>query len=442
MEDCAAARSHLEKCLTVWSGSGERHFQAARCSWREGDPDSAEQHLRLASRAGWPRPAVNLEQYFIDAQRGLTPDLERILGEMLTEAHAKKDDELKAVIAEASLLGFVRAGNIEEAEFAARGLVSWRPEHWRPHWLLGRVRAYTSSDAAREAFDRSLALYPNQPAVHFWLAKYHAERGRPKEAREHFKASGRELDTDAESSFVAARIHFLSGETSEAIECLGRVLADQRFPQGPALALRSVLALEENKLDDASAWLMKAQALAPFHPEVLDAEIVMATRQGDKERLKQCQQRQKQQQERRDQLPGLYKKLNALRYQPRANTEERAELKYQLGATLFQLGEDETAVQWLESALRDNPEHAGAREALMEFHKRVRGQDASRGQNGSAAQGARPWDAEKSGISRASEGKKSERRLPLPDSASSQGSSGISSPPARVAKAGMISAAE
>src|SRR5207248_297216 len=123
------------------------------------------------------------------------------------------------------------------------------------------------------------------------------------------------------------------GEWHKARNSLDHVLADTSVPQGPALALRGLVALEENAPAEAATWLDKAEAVAPFHPDVIDARTVVATRQGDKQRITNYQERKKKYLERAGQISTLYQKLNAVRRHPLATPQQRAEIAFELGTT-------------------------------------------------------------------------------------------------------------
>lgn len=370
-QDCELAQKHLKKCISVWSDSSQKHFELARCCWREGDFDGAETNLRKAARFGWPKRAIEVENIFIRAQVALDQDLEAALVDLVRSAKKNKDLDLQAIAVEASAVAYLRAGRFEEAARAARVLISLHTNPWRPHRIHGQVLEHLSPDSARDEYDRSLALKSDQPRVHLWLAKYHAGASRPKEALEHLKGTHHPTAPDPETHLVAARAHYLLGEWPQTRVHLEPVLAQEGPPQAGPLALRGLLELQENGPEAAAPWMAKAEVLAPKHPEVLDALAALANRQGDKERISHYQKRKQEFLEGAIRVDELQKKLAALTSEANPDAAKLLEASYQLGAGLFQIGEDATAVKWMESVVRRDPSHTQAHQALAEYYLRV-----------------------------------------------------------------------
>lgn len=370
-DDCAAARPHLEKCLSVWQRSAHHHFEAARCAWREDDVDAAEKHLRLASRLNWPGQAVEIESVFIRVQYGQSPATEAALKEVIQIGKKDPNTKLLAPALEALTLGLLRTGRYLDAELPARLLTHEFPDSWRAHWLLGRALEKPLPASAFEAYQRSLELKPYQPKVHFWLAKFHAENGRAKEAQTHLRRSNREDAEDADTRMVHARIAYRLGDWAAARTALDQALKAGLAQPGPALALRGLVELEDGSPQEAAAWLAKAQARAPNDTEVIDALAALATRQGDQAKMKQFQERRRQFQEQADQLLDLQKKLVELQRQSKADPAEKRAIAFKVGKAMFEVGMDDVAVQWLIRVLREEPGHHEAHKLLAEYYERI-----------------------------------------------------------------------
>lgn len=370
-QDCAQALPHLKKCLNVWPASAEHHFAAARCSWREGALDDAEFHLQEAARLGWASKELDVEGLLIQAQRDFNRALESSLTELYTFAKDSQDGPLASAILEALVLALLRAERLEEAAELAQLLADRHPDHWRVHALHGRANAVIDTDAAAKAYHRSLELKLDQPNVQLWLGTYYARYGQPQAALQFLQIYQRGRPEDVEANLGLARAHHQLGQWPDARAALERVLAQTGDKNARALALRGLLELEEHGPDQAAPWLAKAEALAPFHPDIIDALTAAALRQADQAQVDRCHARKKQFEKHFDELRAHQKKMSELARQRPPNPAEVQETAYQLGMALFHVGDDDGAVKWMDSLLRTAPHHARAHQALAEYYWRV-----------------------------------------------------------------------
>jgi Tfp pilus assembly protein PilF len=370
--------------LSVWQSSAHHHFEAARCAWREADLVGAEQHLRQASRRNWPGQAVEIESVFIRAQLGPSPNTESALKEIIQIGKKDPNTKLLAPALEALELSLLRAGRYLEAEMPARILVKEFPDSWRSHWLLGRALEKPLPDAAFEAYERSLELKPDQPKVHFWLAQFHAENGRPKEAHAHLQKSNRDRAEDGDTWMVRARIAYRQADWPAARKALDQALRAGVARPGPALALRGLVELEEDSPQEAAIWLAKAQARSPNDIDVIDALAALATRQGDQKKMKHYQERRGRFQEQAASLADLQKTLVELQNQPKSDPAEMRALAFKIGAAMFDVGIDDQAVHWMTMVLRQEPNHPAAHQALAEYYERIDEPEKAKAHRGQA----------------------------------------------------------
>lgn len=365
-QDCAQAQVHLENCLRVWPDSARLQFEMARCSWREGDPDAADRHLREAARLGWPIKAIDAESMLIEAQLGLLPALEASLAEMLKFAQVH-DAELEALVLEALVLGLLRAGRPAESASMAKTLVDRDAGRWRSHRLLGQALEQQQPDPAAEAYLRSVELRPNQPKVHRWLALHQARAGNPRETLDHLRAAGAH---DVETWLAEAKARLLLGQLAEARSALDRAWRDGADQHPWAWTLRGRLELDERGPAEAAPWLAQAEAAAPYHRETVDALIALAAREGCTEKVQHFQQRKQQSKAAAEEAKLLSKKMDGLYRQADASRQDKEATAFRLGELMFLTDHDEAGVIWMQSVLADNPDHPGAHRALAEYYQR------------------------------------------------------------------------
>jgi Tfp pilus assembly protein PilF len=372
--DCARAREHLEHVVSVWPwrDSARRHFELARCSWRENDPEAASRHLHEAARLGWPTRDVDREGLLIEAQQGLTPDMFVTLADLVKTVQAGDDRAQAALVLEAVVLAHLRARRLPEAAEFATILAKEEPDFWRAQLLLARSLEMYDQGAAADRYRRSLELKADQPQVHRWLGCYLASTDFSREALEHLRAAGPLDPGDVAANLAAAQAHHRLGELREARAALNRVLNRASPPQPQALALAGLLDLDEFGVSEAEARLAKAEALAPRHPDIIDALGVLARRQGNAEKIRHYDQLKKNYQRlAKEEAPTLRKKIDQLYRQLRPDPAELQSAAFRLGAVYFEVGQDELGQKWMESVLADNPGHFEAHQALAAYYERI-----------------------------------------------------------------------
>jgi Tfp pilus assembly protein PilF len=369
--DCAQAQLHLEKCLRGWGNKAKSHFELARCCWREGEPDEAERHLREAERLGWPSKDIEVEELLILAQHELTRSLEVTLGDLVQHAKDQEDHVLETMVLEASALAFLRAERHDASGRLAKRLLEMHPENWRYHTLFGRSLQDHETDAAARVFVKAVTLHDAQPKVHRWLAVYFARSARPREALDHLRAAQPIAADDVEAEIAEAKARLLLGQFA-----LSRNLLERAWTKGAdqlawAWTVRGRLELDEHGPAEAAAWLARAEALTPYHPETLDALIALAARQGNVANVQRYQQRKQDRDKAVREFQSLRKTLDSLGRDPNAKSEERQAAAYRAGQIMFRTGHDEKGIAWMQNVLNENPDHVQANQALAEYYDRV-----------------------------------------------------------------------
>lgn len=146
------------------------------------------------------------------------------------------------------------------AEAAAKAATALAPDCAEAHRALAFTAFWWRQDraTARREFQRALALKPNDPLTHHWLANALLANGEPSSAlREIDKA--RDLDPDA-TSIVADRaaILYFAGRHAEGLAALRDLAREQPQLVGPHRALAEI-ALFEGRADE---FLREATATA------------------------------------------------------------------------------------------------------------------------------------------------------------------------------------
>jgi tetratricopeptide (TPR) repeat protein len=352
----AEARSHLARCLRVWPNHGRVHFLMAQAARRAGDLDEAARSLRRAEQAGWVMEAIELEKTLAEVQQG---DLEP---EPVLASFVQRDHPDKLLILEALVQGCRRTYQLARALAHLNTWLGAQPDSvralvWRGETLLllGRDRE------ALADYRRAVEVDPQEDEARLKVAELLLGSHQSKEASTHFTELLNRHPDQGEALFGLARCRAEQGDTAGAVRLLDRLLTLQPEHSG-ALAERGRIALDAGSPRDAEQWLRKAARLTPFERGTLYSLYRCLTANGHTREAEEC-------------LAGIRridedrKRLDELRTAVMAAPHD-ASLRCEMGLILLRNGQDKEGVRWLESALREDPGCAAARQALEDHNRR------------------------------------------------------------------------
>lgn len=358
-DDPAAARGYFDRCLATWSSSGEMHFLAAQAARRCGDVSEASRHLDEAARHGWSEAAIGVERALMEAQARrlgwVEPVLLRALGENDKESH-----HILAVLVPAYMAEF----RWLEADAATKKWVEIRPEAataWRCRGeIFERLR---KREEAVNAFRKAVELAPDDRRTRLNLSRLLLEIRQPaSEAARHLEwLAGADPDNPAVLVQLAA-CREAQNRTAEAVALLDRVIADHP-PDSKAYHFRGRLELNRGRPAAAVPFLRNAADLDPYDPEVLYS-LLLSLQQTEataeartvEERWKRCDGDLKRAAE-------LGRAIAAAPHDP--------DLRREMGELFLRNGRDSDGLRWLDSALREWPEHAETHRVLAAYYERI-----------------------------------------------------------------------
>ncbi len=202
-----------------------------------------------------------------------------------------------------------------------------------------------------------MAAAPDRADVRRRCGELLIDNHRPDEAMPHFEAALRTNPSDVESRLGIARCLFERGDTAEATKLTDELLAAE---PGNAVVnrLRGQLAMQAGQFDQAERLFRQSLKLAPAEPECLNALAGLYGQMG--RTADEATYRVAYQKATRDQAE-LREVAIAVARNPRD-----ADLRYKAGMLMLQNGYTAAGVQWLESALAEQPGHEPSRKALAE----------------------------------------------------------------------------
>jgi tetratricopeptide (TPR) repeat protein len=353
------AGEHLQACLRIWPNDPDVLFLAARAARCAGLFDDAEEFLNRCQERRGRDDAITLERALLTAEGG---DVDDVL--TFCKARVEADDPDSPLILAALARGLLRDYRLLDADWAVRTWQERSPDDPMSHLLRGRVAHERYADTtAIAAYRRALEIDPELDEARDKLAAVLVETNQPREALPHLEYLCRQRPNDPALAVRLAQCRDLLGEQDEAARLLDEVLA--RHPDfQSALAERGKLALHAGQYAEAEGWLRRGSAAAPWDAALLEQLQLCLKQSGQTDKARALEPQLKQAKEDLEHLENLISKdiaRNPLNPEP----------QYEAGTVLLRIGAYSEGVRRLQKAVRLNPRHVKAHEALADFYQRT-----------------------------------------------------------------------
>jgi tetratricopeptide (TPR) repeat protein len=351
------AREHLACCLKVWPNQARLHFLMARAARRAGDFEGAARHLRRAEQLGWVVEAIDLEKALAAVQQGDLEGREPVLASFVQRNHPDR-----LLILEALVQGCRRTYQLPRGLAYLDTWLEAQPDSIRA--LLWRGELLLLAGRNREAladYQKAIEVDPEESEARLKAGELLLASHQPGDALPHFTEVLQRHPEQADALLGLARCHAERGDTTEAVKLLDRLLSQQP-EQAMALTERGKIALAVGSPLDAEQWLRHAARIAPFERDTLYNLACCLTQNGHGQEAEECLARLKRIDEDRKRMDELKAAIVA--------DPHNADLRYEMGCILLRNRQDQEGTRWLRSALREQPGHAAARQALEESARR------------------------------------------------------------------------
>lgn len=351
---------HLQAALTVWPRDAETLLLAARAARRSGSFDEADQFLdRYQDVRGRDDADLILERVLVRAERGEVDSVARFCRALLD-----RDDPATFLVLEALAKGELRAYRPVGADAAVEEWLKRQPDN--PQALLIRGQVHELRERRTDAivaYRRALEVDASLDEARMRLCPVLMEMGLAQEARPHLEYLHRRYPGNPMVQVLLARARDRQGDAEAAEKILDDVLS-QRPHFAPALAERGKLARRAGRWAEAETLLREAVSLEPGdYParyqlaQCLENNGKADEAQKEHDRLRQLEDDMKRSQE-----------IAAGRLEAEPHN---AQLHYEMGMISLRAGAVAEGLRWLHSALKEDPNHAAAHEALREHYQKV-----------------------------------------------------------------------
>jgi predicted Zn-dependent protease len=355
-DDPAAARPLLDRYLASRPSDAEAHFRAAQAARRCGDIPAAEQQLAEADRLKWQSRDIELERAMIQTQSGNLAQSEFLLVAALNDGHAESPQILEVLVP-----CYMADFRWFEAGPMADKWTELKPGSARAWKARGEIaeRRLKKNDAVN-AYREAVRLAPDDHTNQISLARMLIETRQAGEAAEHLQRLTNAGLTGPTVTVLLGLCREAQGKLDEAKALFDRAIAE--FPSDP-LAHYHRGRIELNRHPELAApFLRRAAELDASDPQILYSLMLCVRDVGTADEVRDIEARWSQ-------CNTDLKRVVDVARQVSRNPRD-ADLRCEMGEIFLRNGREADGLRWLESALREQPDHEATHRLLAEHYER------------------------------------------------------------------------
>lgn len=344
------------------SNSAEVQFLLGVANRKAGHLDDCRPHLTRAAELGWSSKSIRFQLTLLAFQAGdhqAEIDLKQSLSRPMSDHVAEETYESLA-------LGYLSEYRINDADLALDYWLRWRPECIRAKLLRAEIYALTDQrDEQRELYRQVIASDPNNYAAHSGLAGTLLSEHNVEAALAEYRWCHAQWKNDILPQLGIAACFEHQGKLSESKKILESLLS-RELPDEQRAHLLFGLAqhcYQERDFGTAVDYLSQAVRLDPYDQRAEYTLALCLARCGRVEEANQHTKRSKT-------IKALHERLADLEHRMLDQPDD-ADLRYQAGLTLAELGKHKASAAMMLAALRWNPQHAQAHAALAQYYEDI-----------------------------------------------------------------------
>lgn len=346
----------LTKAAQLSEADAELEFLLARTYRLQGDLNQVRTHLERAWKLGYPVQKLEREQILAKAQSGQLGSTEPALSAMLVDPRGDTTD-----ICEAFVVGYIRNYRLPQAEQLLAAWLADSPQQPRALLLRAKMQIDLQNwNAAEGDLRRVLSSVPEHAEAADILAGVLLKQKQAEAALKVLPIAIKDSRTRLSARLREIECHRIKGEGNVARNLLTSILNE--FPDNvQALLELGTIDSDVGKFELAVVPLKRAQVLAPNSPEVRYALAIALRGSGHEDEAK-------------EHFDFVIRAREAVAevMNLRSTVEQRprdAELRYRIGKTLLDYGQEARGVVWLQSALDVNSALIPAHERLADYYE-------------------------------------------------------------------------
>ena len=346
----------LNRVVSFAPKNAEAHYLLAVAERRSGHLGRVSSPLERAFQLGWPKEDIERQSLLTIAQDGNVDAIDARLKVIMTQGVS---DDAAEEIYEALAIGYLKTYRLKDAWQCLSSWSDWQPRAVFPKFWRADIYRRTDNRSAEEAEYRAiLEIDPRHSESRRRLAEVLKDSNRVDEAKQEYERCLAEGVTTPEVLIGLAECHRRLAQGPAAVPLLNRALT-----LSPTVSERAAILSELGQIDadegrsrEAIYHLEEAARLAPSQASIRYALSQAYAQSGDQARsseLFEQSQRIRAQQERVEEITRQL-----------LQTPNDANLRYEAGKIMMDLGLHDEGADWLRTALKIQPGHQLAREAL------------------------------------------------------------------------------
>ena len=385
--------------------AAQREFLLGRVFRRQRRFAEAERCFDAAQALGWSEEEITRQRMLARAQSGDVGSVKERIGGMLAGG---ADDAFAEDCYEALAEGFIGSFRMDDARECLEFWSRWQPGNPLPSFWMGVIEErFERPVMALEYFTKALAINPRDHESQIRVARLELDMAKLDDAQRHFRECLEARPDDPRAVMGLADCLLRSGDRAAARDLYHDALTTELTPEQAAVALTELgqLALEDGDVPRGAVLLDQAVTV---DPRFTRARLTLAgtlLRLGDEAGATL-------ERETAQRLAARQRRLAAITYEM-LSKPDAPELRAEAGPILLEEGFEQEGLQWLEGALRIDPEHGPSHRVLADHYASLGDLDRAATHRRAAGDAQRPGTTVDTGSEAAQEhGPEKERPAP------------------------------
>ena len=352
----AVAIQLLSRAVSFAPNSAEAHYLLAVAERRSGHLDRVSSPLQRALQLGWSKDDIERQSLLTIAQDGNMDAIDARLKVIMTRGVG---DDAAEEIYEALAIGYLKTYRLKEAWQCLSSWSEWQPRAVFPKfWRADICRRIDNRSGEETEYRAILEIDSRHSESRRRLADVLRDSNRIDEAKQEYERCLAAGVITPNVLIGLAECHRRLAQGKAAVPILNRALT-----LSPTVAEHAAILSELGQIDadegrsrEAIDKLEEAARLAPSQASIRYSLSQAYAQSGDQARSGELFEQSKQIRAQQDRVEEITRQL--------LKTPNDADLRYEAGKIMMDLGMQDEGADWLRTALQIQPGHQLAREAL------------------------------------------------------------------------------
>ncbi len=349
----------LQRMAESASHDAEVQYLLAVAERRSGHLDRVSSPLQRAAKLGWSKDDIDRQLLLVMAQNGDIDESDPRLKSIMIRGAS---DEAAEEIYEALAIGYLKTYRLKEAWECLSSWSSWQPQAIFPKvWRADICHRINNRSGEESEYRAILAIDPKHCEARRRLADVLKDTSRVEEARQEYERCLRTCVSTPEVLIGLAECHRRLAQVQSAVPLLKQALDRNLSAVQRASVLSELgqIAADDGRFQEAIVELDEATRLAPYQAPIWYSLSQAYARMGNEIRSRELLEQSERIRSQSLRVEEITQQL--------LKTPNNADLRYEAGRIMMDLGMKKEGAGWLQTAIQIQPNHRLAREALAAY---------------------------------------------------------------------------